>query len=196
MLVRTLRTVPLPGWYYLDSQVIDPAFDDDNGDLGWIQQQIESTGSIAMHPDGDSRPTTFDPVPLCSQAYDDEMVFPRSTEWTQYLKDRERWEREKEEVEARWGRHQQEIEQHLSAPPTEPAKYFAPVEKPEPPPTPLGFVLAKMRFDEALEPGTGRVWQSWVMVNACDAPQCRDKWAEVWRGRGMVIFRMGMVGAF
>ena len=58
----------------------------------------------------------------------------------------------------------------------------------------MQWVLRQMHLADPIERGDGRVWRDYVAVNEQDAPRIAHRFAEVWRGDGVVIFLMGSPG--
>jgi len=210
-------------WYRRDDArelnlfVIDPDFDDDNDDLGWVLQRIREHGSISMHPNGDSRDPMFDPVPLFG--------YPRepNADIGEYMRrhpppEPRVYEPPKEYINARTieplpepkrptpfeklraaqkaaaiaekeAEHKRTLQARDDAK-AERAQSEMAAEVERACRIPPGYYRF-MRPDVPIRKGDGRVWQNMVMVNEEDAGACQHKWgSELWRGDGFVIFRM------
>ena len=186
--------------------VIDPDFDDDSETdciLQW-RHELETTGAIAIHPDGDRRHGRDDPVPLHQRSYIGEVTSEIDRRGLVIEYD---WEKSRNVVVPR------------PPPPPEPEPEPEPKPKPkskyktvmplsedeyqrkrdeiEPltiPATqgrpPSEVLLKHMRLDVPIKRGAGRVWREWVMVNESDVVSRQSSWGEeVWRGRGFVLFK-------
>jgi hypothetical protein len=181
--------------------VLDPDFDDDDESVcvGLWRHEIEVHGCIPLHPDGDRRSPDDVPVPLLSHVPDGDTESAEFMNKKLYLKRRTREIREGREavakIEAERERKWQERQQ--AEPPEQPRTHerlHVPERWPEEDPveTPIGEMLRNMRVKEPVQAKLGRVWRNFVMINERDLNRdlMSRNWPEVWRGHGMVIFRM------
>ena len=84
--------------YHFETEIVDPDFDEEWGwgDCALLAHEIETTGTVALHPDGDRRSSDFDPVPLHTRVYNDGTVAElKKREWKQHLEDRKLWAEER-----------------------------------------------------------------------------------------------------
>jgi len=210
-----------PREYY----VLEPDFDDDDLEhsMSLWRHQIETTGSIWLHPNANF----YEPprVPLCSHVPDGDHS---SCEFVSIPRYRRRIAREKaehaawekiwrgEDAERKKQREVEDAKQIQAAiaqrraglappwePPWQPKQTLPPWEPPpvQGPPAPSEMMADTGPMVEALRalniklpvaPGDGRVWRDYVMVNKFDAPAVEHKWAKVWTGADLVVFRMGL----
>jgi hypothetical protein len=168
---RRSERVILKVW---DFWTLDPDFDDDDTDIIALRHEIETTGVVALHPNGNRRNGVDDPVPLHTHERDG-----------------------LSELKRRQRTHAAEVEVKPI-----PVKYLPPVRRFELPftlPDPTEEMLRNMRLYDPLEKGIGRVWRDFVMIHDDDIKNANVenhdiKWTEVWRGRGYIIFKRDLKG--
>lgn len=198
---------------YEQYSCIDPDFDEE---WGWgecvlLAHEVETTGTIPLHPDGDRMSADYDPVPLHTRVYCDGTVAElKKREWARHLEDVKRWAQEEAEREQRERARFEELSsvETRTVEPTQKSK------KPEPESEPRARsiyhltrhyrvershphfdLLVEMKLHKPIAPGQGRVFNDYVMINEADlakwdADRTRRSLSEVWRGHTFVIFRL------
>ena len=142
--------------------LIDQDFDDDAWrSYACIVHEIEEHGAVALHPDGDRR--EFDPVPLHGGGHSTWMR-PEYSEWIWLTPP----------MPAQLPRSEPDlIRESLQGDSVDEA-----------------VLLQGMKIDEPVERGCGRVWYNLVMMNEADInADIKQRFEEIWHGRGLVILR-------
>jgi hypothetical protein len=179
------------GFFFLSHEsaaIVDPDFDEDWGWGSLLEHEVQATGVIPLHPDGDRRNGRDDPVPLHTRVYGDgdvaELV---KREWAAHLENRKRWKEERQKREREWAASQTREEVPPPPPPSPPppAKREYPIEE----------ILATMQPEIMIHSGHGRVMLDHVMINEGDelkwlSHAARRRLTEVWRGQRLIIFKL------
>ena len=180
--------------------IVDPDFDDADGDVMQLVERIKSGKSLMMHVDADSRSQDDVPVPLHSHVPDGISGMSEFFDHRRFFRQRRQDildQREKDRQQrARW-KQQEAVRRE------EEAKRVAAYLNRKPDPVPFRSedyawsdeqaMLNNMRISEPLAKGIARVWMHYVMINEGDKDNAtlRDgnvPWLQVWQGSGLVIF--------
>jgi hypothetical protein len=207
--------------------LVDPDFDEDWGWGSLLEHEVQATGVIPLHPDGNRRNGTDDPVPLHTRVYGDgdvaELV---KREWAAHLENRKRWKAEREKRRESWESLPALATREMDLPKPSPSatktvvvetdqrdedgwtytqklapehraqsvyhtiKHYC-IERSHP----HFDLIVAMRLHAPIMRGQGRVLDDHVMVNESDlakwnADRARRALVEVWRGHGLVIFKL------